>query len=134
MLLQTYKFTNYEKIPDVAFVFSSSFASAVNQDENFWKTDLKNGQRNCISSWITMEPQRVSIDMNLQRAPTLLTANLLEQPSRRCIKLVAAFSEITHRVVNERGWKFSCNADQALFDLFGRLQFSSGRNLLFYAH
>ena len=74
-----------------------------------------------------MEPQRLPIDMKLQRAPTLLTASLLKQPSLRRLSFFAPFSEMTIRVVNELGWEVSCNADQALFVLFARPQFPTGK-------
>ena len=48
--------------------------------------------------------------MELQRAPTLLTATFLEQPSLRSVRLLAPFSEITNRIIDELGWEISCNA------------------------
>ena len=43
--------------------------------------------------------------VELKRAHTLLMATFLEQPSLRSIKLLAPFSEITNRIIDELGWE-----------------------------
>ena len=62
--------------------------------------------------------------MELQRAPTLLTATFLEQPSFRSIKLLPPSSEITNRIIDERGWKISRNAADHVVHIVKTIVFS----------
>ena len=62
--------------------------------------------------------------MELQRAPTLLTATFLEQTSLRSIRLLARFSEITNRIIDERGWEISRNAADHVVHIVKTIVFS----------